>query len=362
MRSGDTRGAFFFRQGKLVDARVGPFTGFVAINLAVSIVEPRLTFDPSIEPPPSRFKDLAERTLLKNRFGIDTLDAEVTGNETKIAEVGKETFESTVQVERPEATSPRLPYAAGKVETATSASLKPWQEVFSSGETNELNPSGPLAFTAKLQQTQTSLATIHPTYPTRVKRLLTHNTRNRIGLRAGFIILVVIPAAVATTSYWTNGEQPSALNEARPLRAQPLLTPTPSQDAVVIPIIEPVRAAPARPASNPQILVSEDPKTLLVEDVKTPPLEVPDRNTKGIKNVPTAEAATEDNVSEKPSARTVVVVVQIAEGHVTEAYIQNPQVGLRAYESTALRIARERRYSKDTNRKETVIVKLAERQ
>ncbi|MGI8835904.1 MAG: hypothetical protein ACR2H4_04610 [Pyrinomonadaceae bacterium] len=277
--------------------------------------------------------------------------------------MGEETFEAKVQMERPEATSPRLQvYASGKIETATSASTKPWREVFSSGETNEFpDQSGPVAFTAKLQQAQTTLAAIHLTYPTRVKRLFTHSTRNRIGLRAGFIILVVIPAAVAT-SYWTSGEQPSALNEARPLRAQPLLTPTPSQDAVVIPIIDPVRAAPARPTSNAEILVSEDPKTLLVEDVKTPPREVPDRNTKGIKNVPTADAGTEDNVSEKPSARTVVVVVQIAEGHVTEAYIQNPQVGLRAYESTALRIARERRYSKDTNRKETVIVKLAERQ
>ena len=41
-----TRGAFFFKQGKLVDARMGPFTGVPAVNLAVSIGETRLSFDP----------------------------------------------------------------------------------------------------------------------------------------------------------------------------------------------------------------------------------------------------------------------------------------------------------------------------
>ncbi|MGI8838413.1 MAG: hypothetical protein ACR2H4_17495 [Pyrinomonadaceae bacterium] len=298
---------------------------------------------------------MAERTLLRDRFGIDTLEAEVAGKQPRIAEEKEQIFEATVQREPPETTPPQQACAAEKDETeATSESTKPGRGIFSSGETNQcLNQAGPIPFTAKRQQAQTTLHTIHPTYRTRVKRLLSYNTRDRFVLRAGFIILVVIPAAVVTASYWPKGKQTSALNASRSLRAEPVLTPNASQDAPAIPLIKTVRAEPAKPPRNAELPVSGDPKTL--------PLEVPDRKTKGSKNVPTDDTAVEQNISDKPSYRTVVVVLQIAEGHVTEAYIQNPQVGLRAYESTALRMARERRYSKDTNRKETVILKLTER-
>ena len=70
IRAGTTRGAFFFNQGKLVDARMGPFTGLPAVNLAVSIRETRLSFDPSIQPPISSFTEPRDPTLLKARFGI----------------------------------------------------------------------------------------------------------------------------------------------------------------------------------------------------------------------------------------------------------------------------------------------------
>lgn len=365
IRSGDTRGAFFFRQGKLVDARVGPFTGYVAINLAVSIVEPRLNFDPSIEPPPSRFKDSIERTLLKERFGIDTFDSEVAGNRPRIADERKQIIAATVQSEPPEATFPeRQASAAEKDETeAASESTKPGREVFSLGNINQrLTQAGPVTSPKRPQQPLPTLATIHLTYRARVKRLLSYNTRERFVLRAGFIILVVIPAAVVTASYWPEDKQTSGLNASRSLRAEPVLAPNASQDAPALPLIKTVQAEPAKPTRSAELPVSENLKTLPPEDVKTLPLEVPDRRTKGIANVATDDTAMENNLSDKPSSRTVVVVVEISEGHVTEAYIQNPQVGLRAYESTALRMARERRYSKDTNRRETVVVKLTERQ
>ncbi len=62
------------------------------------------------------------------------------------------------------------------------------------------------------------------------------------------------------------------------------------------------------------------------------------------------------------SSRGIAVVLQIEQGHVTEAYIQNPQVGLGAYEATALRIARERRYRKDTKLRETVTLQVTPEQ
>jgi TonB family protein len=73
---GGSRGAFFFKKGKLVDAHMGPFSGFPAVNLAVSLGEATLQFDSSIQLPSSTSTLIAnrDRLLLKERFGIETID------------------------------------------------------------------------------------------------------------------------------------------------------------------------------------------------------------------------------------------------------------------------------------------------
>jgi TonB family protein len=69
-----SRGAFFFQDGRLVVARMGPFSGFPAVNFAVSMGEVTTKFDSLIQPPAATLFALDERTLLKERFGIETLD------------------------------------------------------------------------------------------------------------------------------------------------------------------------------------------------------------------------------------------------------------------------------------------------
>ena len=76
IRVGAMRGAFFFKKGKLADARLGTLTGFPAVNAAVSIREARFSFDPSIPPPTSSFSSLNERIVLKQLFGIETVTPE----------------------------------------------------------------------------------------------------------------------------------------------------------------------------------------------------------------------------------------------------------------------------------------------
>ena len=46
-----SRGAFFFKNGKLVDARMGPFSGLPAVNHAISMVKANLNFNSQIQPP-----------------------------------------------------------------------------------------------------------------------------------------------------------------------------------------------------------------------------------------------------------------------------------------------------------------------
>lgn len=77
-----SRGAFFFKKGKLVVAHMGPFSGFPAVNLAVSLGEATLKFDSSIQPPASTFIAINERVLLKERFGIETIDLDSVEDQT----------------------------------------------------------------------------------------------------------------------------------------------------------------------------------------------------------------------------------------------------------------------------------------
>lgn len=83
-------GAFFFKNGKLVDARMGPFSGFPAVNYAVSLGKATLKFDSSIVPPalPSTVIATNERVLLKERFGIEAIDVELVEEDqtTQIAD------------------------------------------------------------------------------------------------------------------------------------------------------------------------------------------------------------------------------------------------------------------------------------
>ena len=71
-----SRGAFFFLEGKLIAAHMGPLSGFAAVNLAVSMGEGNLNFDSSIQPAASTFTAINERVLLRERFGIETVDLE----------------------------------------------------------------------------------------------------------------------------------------------------------------------------------------------------------------------------------------------------------------------------------------------
>ena len=81
--------------------------------------------------------------------------------------------------------------------------------------------------------------------------------------------------------------------------------------------------------------------------------------TKATSHTPLEVRTLEEKPAPNPHYRAIAVVVQIEEGRVEEAYIQNPQAGLRAFEATALRRARERRYPKETKRKEIVILHIS---
>jgi len=82
--AGKTDGAFFFRNGQLVDARVGDLTGFRAVNAVASMRDVRFTFDPSIKAPSVSSITPNERVVLKQFFGIETIDSSTYEDEVTI--------------------------------------------------------------------------------------------------------------------------------------------------------------------------------------------------------------------------------------------------------------------------------------
>jgi uncharacterized protein DUF4388 len=82
--AGRTDGAFFFRNGQLVDARVGDLTGFRAVNALASMRDVRFSFDPTIYPPAVSSITPNERVVLKQFFGIETIDASMYEDEVTV--------------------------------------------------------------------------------------------------------------------------------------------------------------------------------------------------------------------------------------------------------------------------------------
>jgi hypothetical protein len=58
----------------------------------------------------------------------------------------------------------------------------------------------------------------------------------------------------------------------------------------------------------------------------------------------------------QPKVFTIAVVTQIEDGRVTGAYVNGHRPGLEAYESTAIRLARQRRFAKGRTGTETIVL------
>jgi hypothetical protein len=69
--------------------------------------------------------------------------------------------------------------------------------------------------------------------------------------------------------------------------------------------------------------------------------------------------APEEKQLAKPITRAIAVEVRVEGGRVSEAFIKNRRPGLEGYEATALRLARQRRYPKETTTTETLVLQVS---
>lgn len=357
---GSTRGAFFFRKGKLVDARIGPFTGFQAVNLAVSIGHAaRFSFDASIEELPTSSFKVTERMLLRERFGIETVGPDTACDrriETESAEralippqqapIAEIAFPESASAPPPKNEMEAINIDDDFTAPALSASvaIPLLAQPVASSETN------PELALKKLALLFSSLRDL--TNPS-----LTNSTRQKLAVRAGLILLIVIPATIGVASFWSNGKATVPLDVSPPETSVALPAPVrvsaqeDEQNIRPKPTIElmPRDAQPSTARTAAPLKVNG---ATIVSDAPSPDI------TEAVSDVTAAGQVPEEEPPVSPSSRAIAVVVQIDEGRVTEAYIRDHQAGLGAYEATALRLARQRRYPKDITRKETVTLQV----
>jgi len=114
--SGTTEGALLFNDGKLVDARLGNLYGFQAINALAAMPDAHYSFDPSIVPHVFSSITQSERVVLKQFFGIETVEPQAD-NEATVVVTG-----NTSQADFPEALTyaptPRFSYSRAFVMAA----------------------------------------------------------------------------------------------------------------------------------------------------------------------------------------------------------------------------------------------------
>lgn len=74
--SSGTRGTLLFKEGKLVDARLGSLSGFQAVNAAVALRDVQVSFDHVTPAPHVSGITPSERIVMKRFFGIEAAELE----------------------------------------------------------------------------------------------------------------------------------------------------------------------------------------------------------------------------------------------------------------------------------------------
>ncbi|MGI8734485.1 MAG: hypothetical protein ACR2LM_14425 [Pyrinomonadaceae bacterium] len=221
-----------------------------------------------------------------------------------------------------------------------------------------------------------TIATFSQSLQGLIKPSLIYGARQKMA--AGSILLIIIPTAVIGTisglvfglikaksnvaSSLSTGKQTLPLNVSLPPAASALAPsiapPANSHDEnKSLQVRATVKAMRPNPQPSTAHLNLEAP--LKNKDTNSLPANAPHGDEKATSRTPLEVRALGEKPASNPPYQAIAVVVQIEQGRVKEAYIQNPQAGLRAFEATALRRARERGYPKETKRKETVILHIS---
>ena len=305
--------AFYFEDGRLVDARIGDLKGLEAVYLALSLAGASFNFNPLIKPP-ERTVEAREQKLIEG-----LLEAPSGGGGSDITEVFR-TERSLTQTLPATANPSLLPAANGQSALPTRAEERLIAEV-----------SAVLASHSKRFGRERAI------YATIIAALL---------------VLTVI-SRMRNDATFTDSSPPDGRSEAG---APPALNvkSLPSSDSSKegVPVAAPTET---REVARAQSTVSPNPvsakntgrsnKLLKLADA---PAQTGNNETKKARD---ASAVGRDE-------RIVKVLLRVERGRVLQAVVQNSSTELASFEALALRIARQRQYPADFSGRDVLQLKV----
>jgi hypothetical protein len=395
---------FYFNRGQLVDARMSFLKGFPAVHLAFSRAEAAFDFDNQIAPPEAAIIDENERALLSGILKLQ-LDGDIKVETpppalSNSAAILARQF-SISDEPKPPAVEPPAPRVKSVLPlTQEVAKTAPAREsaviVTEEAKTEELNATvfakviEPAAmqvrrmapfkdkvdlllretwakFDPLLRETWTRTSPLRASVITLSKDLSKDPAKQRLLRIAALVFVIAIPATIGITvllgkknaaeqvlvasTQESNATAAKATQAAvTPKSLQPATNEAPPVQAPLQNHTPVVTQTPASLAANTKAVTKlpepETPKVIEERSAQTQPAETP----KPIEQPTTLAEST---------SKTIVVVVHVEDGRVTEAWVKDSRKGLEAYEATAIRLARQRRYPAGASRTESVPVSVS---
>lgn len=307
-------GVFYFKGGELIDAQVGALKGSQAVLSAAKLPESPFNFNPLIEPPAPSINGYQQKVVLRV---IGCLDDEVIQN-------------AGTGVEGPLTETHAGAGAATDVSDLRETLL--WERI------------------TELSARAGDLGRI--------------NSRNRLAMYAGALLFLgAVAPIVALTDVFGGKSSPSSAVAERPEPSGPKavapepaaaaesiigpsghseVTLTEGETVSVVQTREKVRhprRAAATKKSGAEVAIAPD----------LPPPALQDKKPEGPPKV--------DKMAD-PAGSTITVVTRVENGRVVEAYVANRRPGMEAFEASALRAARQRRFPPETKGSEKVVIKV----
>jgi len=318
-----------FLQGQLVDARMSNLEGSAAINLALSLEGAPFDFDSEFQPRKSQI-GIHERAMISRLLGVQlNISSDQNGRVDGTKPTIKLQSGSGKVLER--ILSPPPPQTGAVVTRSQPQALAE----------NPVNRDG-------FQLTLLDPAN-KPSRPLQQKLLRA----------AAFLLIVAMPIASVMTIRLSQGSDDTvlpAIDDQR-LAPQQMRTNQAAPSLVDFRQNEGTLPLPQKPAKATRSKESYETKTI-AEPESSKVISKITNATDGSGSVPEPPSYSSAPESRPSRTTTVVLEVMIEQGRVTEARVKNRRKGFEALEASALRIVRQRRYSKDSTGTASVSIDL----
>ncbi|MDQ3685202.1 MAG: DUF4388 domain-containing protein [Acidobacteriota bacterium] len=361
-----TPGAFHFKNGKLLDAQIGALFGFQAIHMAMSLPAASFDFEPLIESQRQTItessQDLIFDFLLKP-------SASQLHHPTEEASVP---FVQPLAASRPSA---REDESVQDAETLTSVATLPALTPIKAHVKAVNDPLIPDAVTPPpvvIEEPSSGPDIFNLRELFRETPHAVSYGRRTILMASAIVPLVIVVAAFFAFTGQTQrnvapppGIADSAIEIPAPesamsdgivsgVHASPMFTPPVSESVSKdVPLIAPSPAPSTTPARN----ITRKDTASIKDELRTPPSSVAPAISPPADPAARAERPKSSKAGNS-AGHTVTVVMQVVNGRVAQASIVNSRPGMEAYEASALRIARGRRFPSGTEGQEKLQIKV----